>query len=167
MSNRFRSKLKVVPALTVRPSRREARNTNGRGQFTSPLGPPSSAEGSNILAYGQASRASHSRAPGHSGAHAILRKIVPNAPRSRLEDLPGGKKIVSRAANPNRNGYNRKFKLSFYRSGNPGKSSQTFQPGRCRLGDGASNSGAGCAPSRPGCETTDYPLRLFLVQPLW
>jgi hypothetical protein len=68
-----------------------ARNTNGRGQSASPLGPWAVAEGSKIRAYGQLARHSQSLTPEHWGTQAMRRKIVPKAPRRIFADFPSGK----------------------------------------------------------------------------
>src|SRR5260370_651201 len=113
ISNRFRSNENPEPRAMVEPSRCEARKTNGLGESARPLG-PSSAEGSNISAYGQPARSSQVRALSQCGTHAMRRKIVPKAPRRMLADFPGGKWIDSLATNENRSGYSRKCNLILY-----------------------------------------------------
>jgi hypothetical protein len=93
-----------------------ARNTKGRGQSASPLGPGAIAAGSNIRAYGQLARHSHVCALAHCGIQAICRKIVPKAPRRMFADFPFAKRMDSRATKENRSGCSRNRKLSFYGS---------------------------------------------------
>src|SRR5450755_232540 len=113
VSKRFRSKWKHWPAAKVWPSRWVARKTKGRGQSASPLGPGVTAAGSNIRAYGQVVRHSHVLADWHCGTQAIRRKMVPNAPRRILDDLPSGKWIDSFATKVKRRDSSWKSKQLF------------------------------------------------------
>jgi len=94
--------------MRVRPSRCADRNTNGRGQSASPLGPGAQAVGSNNRAYGHVKRSGHSFEPGQSGWQTRLRSTSPKAPRRRLPDLPSVKCRESMQRNRNRHAYREK-----------------------------------------------------------